>query len=67
MKEKNHSSSCSKELMYLEIRKEIMQHKWVESEKAGIDIGFESASKDWELKHSENWLKSNKINFKINI
>ena len=67
MKEKNHSSSCSKELMYLEIRKEIMQHKLVESEKAGIDIGFESASKDWELKHSENWLKSNKINFKTNI
>ena len=27
MKEKNHSSSCSKELMYLEMRKEIMQHK----------------------------------------
>ena len=67
MKEKNHSSSCSKELMYLEMRKEIMQHKWVESQKAGTDIGYESASKDWELKHSENWLKSNKINFKNNI
>ena len=67
MKEKNYSSSCSKELMYLEIRKEIMQHKWVESEKAGIDIGFESASKDWEIKHSENWLKSNKVNSETNI
>tara|TARA_A100001037_G_C14651325_1_gene414640 strand:- start:39 stop:242 length:204 start_codon:yes stop_codon:yes gene_type:complete len=67
MKEKNHSSSCSKELMYLEMRKEIMQHKWVESEKAGTDIGFESASKDWELKHSENWLKSNKVNPETNI
>ena len=67
MKEKNHSSSCSKELMYLEMRKEIMPHKWVESQKAGMDIGFESASKDWEIKHSENWLKSNKLKFKTNI
>ena len=67
MKEKNHSSSCSKELMYLEMRREIMQHKWVESQKAGMDIGFESASKDWEIKHSENWLKSRKINSKTNI
>ena len=67
MKEKNHSSSCSKELTYLEMRKEIMQHKWVESQKAGMDIGFESASKDWEIKHSENWLKSNKIKPKTNI
>ena len=53
--------------MYLEMRKEIMQHKWVESQKAGMDIGFESASKDWEIKHSENWLKSKKINSKTNI
>ena len=67
MKEKNHSSSCSKELIYLEMRKEIMPHKWVESQKAGMDIGFESASKDWEIKHSENWLKSNKLKFKTNI
>ena len=67
MKENKNNSSCSKELMYLEMRREIMQHKWVESQKAGIDIGFEYASKDWEIKHSENWLKSNKINPKTNI
>ena len=67
MKEDKKNSSCSQESVYLEMRREIMQHKWVESQKAGIDIGFESASKDWELKHSENWLKSNKINFKNNI
>ena len=53
--------------MYLEMRKEIMQHKWVESQKAGMDIGFESASKDWEIKHSENWLKSIKVNSETNI
>ena len=67
MKEDKKNSSYSQESIYLEMRREIMQHKWVESQKAGTDIGYESASKDWELKHSENWLKSNKINFKINI
>ena len=59
--------SCSKELIYVEMRKEIMQHKWVESQKAGIDVGFESAAKDWEIKHSEKWLKSNKHKFNNNI
>ena len=67
MKEDKKNSSCSQESVYLEMRREIMQHKWVESQKAGTDIGYENASKDWELKHSENWLKSNKINFKNNI
>ena len=67
MIENKNDSSCSQELIYLEMRREIMKHKWVESQKAGIDIGFESASKDWEIKHSENWLKSNKLKFKTNI
>ena len=67
MIENKNDSSYPQELIYLEMRREIMQHKWVESQKAGIDIGFESASKDWEIKHSENWLKSNKLKFKTNI
>ena len=67
MKENKQNSSCSKELMYLEMRREIMRHKWVESQKKGVDIGFESASKDWEIKHSENWLKSSIINSKTSI
>ena len=44
MKENKSNSSCS-EVNVFENEKEIMQHKWVESQKAGIDIGFESASK----------------------
>ena len=63
MKEKNSNSLSSTELIYLEMREEIMQYKWVESQKAGIDIGFEKASKDWEMKHSENWFKSNEPKF----
>ena len=29
---------------------EILCHKWIESEKAGRDIGFEHALLDWTLK-----------------
>jgi len=28
---------------FLEEREEILKHKWIESEKAGKDIGFEKA------------------------
>jgi hypothetical protein len=33
---------------------EISKHKWLESEKAGHDIGFESAQKSWDT----TWLYS---------
>ena len=39
-------------------REEIMKHKWIESEKAGRDIGFERALTDWILKHRSKWRKS---------
>jgi len=32
-------------------REEILKHKWIESEKAGHDIGFERALTDWIVKH----------------
>ena len=32
-------------------REEILRHKWIESEKAGRDIGFERALTDWIIKH----------------
>ena len=38
-------------------REEIMKHKWIESEKAGRDIGFERALADWIIKHRVQWLK----------
>ena len=34
---------------------EILKHKWIESEKAGADIGFEKALLDWIVKHRSNW------------
>ncbi len=39
-------------------REEILKHKWLESEKAGRDIGFERALTDWIIKHRSKWRKS---------
>jgi hypothetical protein len=43
---------------FLAEREEIMRHKWIESEKAGRDIGFEQALTDWIVKHRSNWRKA---------
>jgi len=40
---------------FLAEREEILKHKWIESEKAGADIGFEKALLDWIVKHRSNW------------
>ena len=39
-------------------REEILKHKWIESEKAGYDIGFERALTDWIMKHRARWRRS---------
>ena len=40
---------------FLAEREEILKHKWIESEKAGTDIGFERALLDWIVKHRSSW------------
>lgn len=40
---------------FLAEREEILKHKWLESEKAGCDIGFERALLDWIRKHRDKW------------
>jgi hypothetical protein len=40
---------------FLAEREEILRHKWIESEKAGHDIGFEKALLDWIVKHRATW------------
>ena len=37
---------------------EILKHKWLESEKAGYDIGFESAQESWDKYHAQDWRRS---------
>ena len=39
-------------------REEILKHKWIESEKAGHDIGFERALTEWIIKHRASWRKA---------
>jgi hypothetical protein len=39
-------------------KEEIMKHKWIESQKAGHDIGFERALTDWIIKHRSKWRRS---------
>lgn len=36
-------------------RDEILRYKWIESEKAGVDIGFEKALLGWLIKHAAQW------------
>lgn len=40
---------------FLAEREEILRHKWIESEKAGHDIGFEKALLDWVLRFRASW------------
>ncbi len=40
---------------FLAEREEILRHKWIESEKAGHDIGFEKALLDWIVRHRATW------------
>jgi len=49
-------SSIYKE--FLAEREEIMLHKWLESEKAGHDVGFEKALTDWRIRHRSKWLQA---------
>ena len=47
------NSSLYKE--FLAEQAEILRHKWIESEKAGFDIGFERALMDWIVKYRSAW------------
>ena len=56
--EKDHSQFVKNSVLYKEFlaeRAEILKHKWIESEKAGKDIGVEKALLDWIVKHRSNW------------
>jgi len=35
---------------------EIKRHLWVESEKAGHDIGYDTAAEDWFNRFSKAWM-----------
>ena len=37
---------------------EIKKYKWIESEKAGQDIGWERAEREWLHKHFPGWKRA---------
>jgi len=45
-----------------EERNEILRFKWLESEKAHQDIGFEKALLRWVLQHRSAWLEERRRN-----
>ncbi|MBF0523033.1 MAG: hypothetical protein HQL24_08275 [Candidatus Omnitrophica bacterium] len=38
------------------VREEIDRHRWIESEKAGYDIGYDLAAADWLQRFSKSWM-----------
>jgi hypothetical protein len=53
------NSSLYKE--FLAERAEILRHKWIESEKAGFDIGFDRALIYWIVKYRSAWYKQRQM------
>ena len=41
------------------VQDEIRRHCWIESEKAGYDIGCDKAAADWLNRFSDAWIKLN--------
>ena len=46
---------------FLAEREEILCHKWLESEKAGYDIGFERALLDWIVRYRSAWREKRQL------
>jgi|GEM_PF-790138 hypothetical protein len=54
MKQMTQESDAVMELVRLQ-REEVAKHKWIESEKAGHDIGWDQAHADWLVKYFAEW------------
>lgn len=46
-----------------EVIDEILEYKWLESEKQGSDIGLRRATNEWIDKHYEDWFRYNNHRF----
>jgi hypothetical protein len=46
-----------------EVIQEIMKYKWLESEKAGRDIGMKEATIRWITEHYDKWFNETKEKF----
>ncbi len=50
-----------------EVLAEINRHRWIESEKAGSEIPFDKAAKDWLDRFSDGWLAYHKPEAKVSL
>lgn len=46
---------------------EILEYKWLESEKAGKDIGLQRAAFEWITRYYDGWFKFNNQRYSRNI
>ena len=56
MKSHLNGMDAKKLLRNKKVIEEINRHKWLESEIAGYDIGFEAAAEDWLKNHAKVWV-----------
>lgn len=69
MSDKSSKSASSDSLLersslyqeFLAEREEIMRHKWLKSEEAGHDIGFDATLLDWVMKYRTDWKQERKM------
>jgi hypothetical protein len=57
MKER-HEDIDSLAMMIRSQREEVQKYRWIESEKAGHDIGLERALREWRRQHAHAWRSS---------
>ena len=48
-----------------EVNEEINRHLWLESEKAGKNIGFQAAAEDWLKRFAVVWMNYHMPNYKF--
>ncbi len=46
---------------FLAEREEIMRHKWLKSEEAGHDIGFDATLLDWVMNYRTVWKQERRV------
>ncbi len=51
-----HVSEKQRLLRNKKVIEEIERHQWIESQKAGYDIGFDKAAADWLERFSKAWM-----------
>ena len=52
----NENEAHQKLLKDRKVIEEIHRHQWLESERAGYDIGFDRAAEDWLARFSKAWM-----------